>query len=126
MSGIHTSLVTKVKSVAPLVQWTHCSIHREALAVKGLDECLKNTLDDTVKIVNLIKARPKNSRLFGVLCHEMVSEHKQLLLHCEVRWLSRGKVMSRLFELLDELMVSFRRESLMGKTCKLLLRQCDQ
>ncbi|KAL4154123.1 hypothetical protein QTP88_001956 [Uroleucon formosanum] len=82
-------LIARVRSVAPLVQWTHCSIHREALAVKGLDECLKKTLDGAVKIVNFIKARPKNSRLFGVLCDEMGSEHKQLLLHCEVRWLSR-------------------------------------
>ncbi|KAL4154130.1 hypothetical protein QTP88_001963 [Uroleucon formosanum] len=89
MSGIHTGLIARVRSVAPLVQWTHCSIHREALAVKGLDECLKKTLDGAVKIVNFIKARPKNSRLFGVLCDEMGSEHKQLLLHCEVRWLSR-------------------------------------
>ncbi|GBN27589.1 SCAN domain-containing protein 3 [Araneus ventricosus] len=113
MSGIHTSLVAKVKSVAPLVQWTHCSIHRKTLAVKGLDECLKNTLDDAVKIVHFIKARAKNSRLFGALCHEMVNEHKQILLHCEVRWLSRGKVLPRLFELLDELMVSLKRESLM-------------
>lgn len=105
MSGIHTGLIAKVKSVAHLVQWTHCSIHREALAVKGLDEHLKKTLDDAVKIVNFIKSRPKNSRLFGVLCDEMGSEHKQLLLHCEVRWLSRGKVLSRLFELRDELRV---------------------
>ncbi|XP_015365208.1 PREDICTED: zinc finger BED domain-containing protein 5-like [Diuraphis noxia] len=105
MSGIHTGLIVRVRSVAPLVQWTHCSIHREALAVKGLDECLKKTLDGAVKIVNFIKARPKNSRLFGVLCDEMGSEHKQLLLHCDVRWLSRGKVLSRLFELRDELRV---------------------
>jgi hypothetical protein len=70
-----------------------------------LDECLKKTLDDAVKIFNFIKARPKNSKLFGVLCDEMGSEHKQLLLHCEVRWLSRGKVLSRLFLLRDELRV---------------------
>ncbi|GBM79180.1 Zinc finger BED domain-containing protein 5 [Araneus ventricosus] len=89
MSGIRTGLVTQVKSVAPLVQRTHCSIHREALEVKGLDECPKNTLDYAVKFVNFIKARPKNSPLFGVLCDEMRSEHKQLFLHCEVQWLSR-------------------------------------
>lgn len=74
MSGIHTGLIARVRSVAHLVQWTHCSIHREALAVKGLDECLKKTLDDAVKIVIFIKARPTNSRLFGVLCDEMGSE----------------------------------------------------
>ncbi|VVC42107.1 Hypothetical protein CINCED_3A010039 [Cinara cedri] len=72
------------------VDWFN--IHREALAVKGLDECLKNTLNGAVKIVNFIKAKPKNSRLFGVLCNKMGSEHKQLLLHCEVRWLSIGNL----------------------------------
>ncbi|GAA6089162.1 zinc finger BED domain-containing protein 5-like [Tachysurus ichikawai] len=32
-------------------------------------------------MINLIKSRPLNSRLFGVLCHEMGSGHEQLLLH---------------------------------------------
>lgn len=102
MSGKYTGLRAKVKEVAPLLEWTHCSIHREALAVKGMNPDLKSTLDDAVKIVNLIKAQSKNSRLFAVMCDEMGSDHMQLLLHCEVRWLSRGKVLSRLFELRDE------------------------
>ncbi len=115
MSGSHTGLIARVRAVAPFVKWTHCSIHREALAVKGMGECLKKTLDDAVKIVNFIKARPKNSRMFGVLCDEMGSDHKQLLLHCEVRWLSRGKVLSRLFELRDELRVFLMQDDYDGK-----------
>lgn len=103
MSGIYSGLIAKVRAVAPSVQWTHCSLHREALVLKGLAESLKKILNDAVKIVNFIKSRPKNSRLFAVLCDEMGSEHKTLLLHCEIRWLSRGKVLSRLFELRDEL-----------------------
>lgn len=103
MSGVYKGLIAKVRAVAPAVQWTHCSIHREALAVKGLSGILKKTLDEAVKLVNYIKSRPKKSRLFAVLCDEMGSEHRHLLLHCEVRWLSRGKVLSRLFELRDEL-----------------------
>ncbi|GBM77147.1 Zinc finger BED domain-containing protein 5 [Araneus ventricosus] len=31
MSGIHTGLVAKVKTVSPFVQWTHCSIYRKRL-----------------------------------------------------------------------------------------------
>jgi hypothetical protein len=37
----------------------------------------------------------------------MDSDHQQLLLHTEVRWLSYGKVSSRLFELRDEIRVLF-------------------
>ncbi len=84
------------------MHWTHCSIHREALAVKKMPDNLKSVLDSVVKTVNFIKARQMNARLFCVLCEEMGSEHVQLLLHTEVRWLSRGKVLSRLFELHKE------------------------
>jgi hypothetical protein len=37
----------------------------------------------------------------------MDSDHQQLFLHTEVRWLSRSKVLSLLFELRDEIRVFF-------------------
>ncbi len=59
-------------------------------------------LNQSVKIINLIKSRLLNSRLFGVFCQEMGSGHEQLLLHTEVRWLSRGRVLQRLYELRED------------------------
>ncbi|KAJ4940545.1 hypothetical protein JOQ06_026842 [Pogonophryne albipinna] len=53
-------------------------------------------------MVNYIKSRPLNTRLFANLCNELGSEHQGLLFHTEVRWLSRGNVLSRQYELQDE------------------------
>lgn len=105
MTGRHSGVAARIREVAPEIRWTHCSIHREALAVKKMPGGLKSVLDAAVKTVNFIKARPMNARLFRVLCEEMGSEHVQLLLHTEVRWLSRGKVLSRLFELHREVQI---------------------
>ncbi|KAJ8333633.1 hypothetical protein SKAU_G00416410 [Synaphobranchus kaupii] len=83
MTGRHSGVAARIQQVALEMRWTHCSIHREALAVKKMPDDLKSVLDSAVKTVNFIKARPMQSRLFQVLCDEMGSEHVQLLLHTE-------------------------------------------
>ncbi|XP_076308616.1 protein FAM200C-like [Tachypleus tridentatus] len=64
---------------------------------------LKKTLDICVKVVNFIRSRALNHRLFQSLCEEMGQEHTVLLYHTEVRWLSRGRVLFRVFELRGEI-----------------------
>jgi zinc finger BED domain-containing protein 5/7/8/9 len=78
---------------------------RESLASKAMSPELKEVFDQVIKIVNFVKSRPLNSRIFRQLCAEMGEEHENLLLHSEVRWLSRGKVLNRLFELRDPLRI---------------------
>ncbi|KAJ4932883.1 hypothetical protein JOQ06_029722, partial [Pogonophryne albipinna] len=109
MMGRVKGFVNKVRQVNPDVQITHCMLHREALVAKAMPPDLTAVLEQAVKIVNYIKSRPLKSRLFSTLCNEMGAEHHGLLLHTEVRWLSRGKVLSRVYELRDEL-VAFANE----------------
>ncbi|XP_032376013.1 zinc finger BED domain-containing protein 5-like [Etheostoma spectabile] len=105
MTGRHSGLVKKVQEVAPAAIWTHCIIHRQALATKRMPQELHTVLDEAVKIVNLIKSRAMNARVFSILCKEMGAHFKQLLLHSEVRWLSRGKVLTRLCDLREEVLL---------------------
>lgn len=107
MSGIYSGLRGHVMKVAPNISWSHCCIHRQSLASKNLPGYLKVVLEEAIKVVNFIKSRPLNSRCFQALCHEMESIHSTLIFHTEVRWLSRGKVLSRLFELRQEIQIFF-------------------
>ena len=66
---------------------------------------LNSVLSEVVKIVNHVKANALNWRLITVLCNDMRADHKQLILHANTRWLSRGKVLSRVFALRSELAV---------------------
>ena len=98
MTGYRSGVVPKIKEVAHKeMLFTHCIIHREHLASKKLSPDLKNVLTNAVKIFNAIRSRSLNSRLFQALCESMDSQHDHLLLHTEVRWLSLGRVLSRLF-----------------------------
>ncbi|CAI5657525.1 unnamed protein product, partial [Oreochromis niloticus] len=42
MTGRHGGVVSRVQAVAPDASWVHCSIHREALAAKGIPARLKH------------------------------------------------------------------------------------
>ncbi|XP_069059658.1 zinc finger BED domain-containing protein 5-like [Pleurodeles waltl] len=102
MCGARAGLKAKVLTAAPHILWTHCMIHRKALAVRNMDGELQDVLNSANKIVNFIKTHLTRAHLFAILCAEMGAEHDGLLLHTEVRWLSRGKVLNRIFELRNE------------------------
>ena len=97
MTGRHSGVVMCAQAVAPDATWVHCSIHREALAAKGMSDSLKDILDTTVKMVNFVKARPLNSRVFSALCNDMSSDHVTLLQHTEMGWLSKGQSIDTFF-----------------------------
>lgn len=80
-------------------------IHREALVAKTVSLDLNSVLQDAVRIINFIKSRALNTRLFVNFCKDMGSEYEKLFLHSEMRWLSRGRILRRLMELKHEVML---------------------
>ena len=71
-----------------------------------MPEELKSVLNVVTKVINYIKKNAKNSRIFTDMCEELGSEYLGLLYFTEVRWLSRGRCLVRIFKLRSEI-VSF-------------------
>ena len=93
MTGHTAGFHARVRSASDTpITFTHCMIHREALVAKKISPNL-NVVQDAVKIINCIKSRALNTRIFANLCGEMESQFKTLLLHCKVRWLSKAKAL---------------------------------
>nr|XP_020764292.1 zinc finger MYM-type protein 6 isoform X1 [Odocoileus virginianus texanus]XP_020764293.1 zinc finger MYM-type protein 6 isoform X1 [Odocoileus virginianus texanus]XP_020764294.1 zinc finger MYM-type protein 6 isoform X1 [Odocoileus virginianus texanus]XP_020764295.1 zinc finger MYM-type protein 6 isoform X1 [Odocoileus virginianus texanus]XP_020764296.1 zinc finger MYM-type protein 6 isoform X1 [Odocoileus virginianus texanus]XP_020764297.1 zinc finger MYM-type protein 6 isoform X1 [Odocoil len=104
MTGRCSGLRAKIQEVATnTVAFTHCFIHREHLAAEKLSPCLHEILLQSAQILSFIKSNALNSRMLTILCEEMGSEHVNLPLHAEVRWIARGKILTRLFELRHEI-----------------------
>ncbi|XP_066941056.1 protein FAM200C-like [Macrobrachium rosenbergii] len=99
MLGSKSGFMTLVKTKNPDIITTHCLIHCEALASEMLPAPLKDTLETVIRIVNHIKGGTLNTRLFCRLCQDMDSAHQDLLFYTSVRWLSKGNVLARVFEL---------------------------
>lgn len=97
MIGVRSGLAIKVAEVAnENFEAIHCILHREALASESMSKELSETWHPAVKMINFIKASALNIRIFSLLCDEIDSEYRTLLLHTKVRWLSRGKSFNRL------------------------------
>ena len=73
-------------------------------------------------MVNFIRQRPLKSRIFAKVCKSRDSAHISLLYYTEVRWLSRGNVLSRIYELREEMLLFFGQENLIEFSNLL----CDQ
>ena len=82
----------------------HCIIHQENLCAKISNTSLNDVMVKVTKIVNFLVARSSTiHRQFRQLLDEYDSCYGDIPLHCDVRWLSRGKVLNRFVECLFEI-----------------------
>ena len=75
---------------------------------KNLSEKLHESLSTVIIAVNKIKANALNSRLFHQLCIENDVDFQCLLLHTEVRWLSKGNCLKRFYTLFNSVLDLFQ------------------
>uniref|UniRef100_A0A8D2IX21 HAT C-terminal dimerisation domain-containing protein n=1 Tax=Varanus komodoensis TaxID=61221 RepID=A0A8D2IX21_VARKO len=78
----------------------HCIIHQQALCSK----CLKfdSVMSDGVKCINHIRSRGLKHRQFHAFLEEIEAAYEDVLYYTKVRWLSRGNILKRFFELRAE------------------------
>ena len=109
MIGAKSGFVTLVKNKWPHVTSSHSSLHQYILASKTLplQVHLMEVMDVAVKVINFIRSRANNYRLFHS-AKEMDAQHVGLLFYAKVRWLSRDKCLFRLYDLKNEIEIFLR------------------
>ena len=82
----------------------HCLIHKSVLCAR-LNGELKNVMDKVMKVIHFVRGTSSTQhRLFRRLVAESAdTTHHDLLLHNDVRWLSKRKALGHFCELLNEI-----------------------
>ncbi|KAL1231884.1 Uncharacterized protein TSPI_04830 [Trichinella spiralis] len=84
---------------APAMLGSRSGFVKMALVAKTLPDDLREDLNFAVEVVNYVKSSALNTRLFAALCESLNADHMALLYHTEVRWLSKGNMLGRIYEL---------------------------
>ncbi|XP_036897635.1 general transcription factor II-I repeat domain-containing protein 2B isoform X2 [Sturnira hondurensis] len=107
MVDANNGLVTKLKSKVAMVckgsdlKSVCCIIHPESLCAQKLK--MDHVMNVVVNSVNWICSRGLNHSEFTTLLYELDSQYGSLLYYTEIKWLSRGLVLKRFFESLEEI-----------------------
>ena len=112
MVGPHKGAIAVLQNHVALLGFSNtitklqCIIHQEVLASKLTHLDMTGLMSTLVKIINFVLARGLNHRQFRSLLEEMNAQYQDLMYFFEVRWLSRGAMLQRFYDLQNEI-VSF-------------------
>ncbi|XP_056637725.1 general transcription factor II-I repeat domain-containing protein 2-like [Diorhabda sublineata] len=79
----------------------YCIIHQQNLCSKSIR--LHNVMNVVVKTINFIRSRGLNHRQFKTFLDEISAEYNDVTYFCEVRSMSKGKMLKRFSELRNEI-----------------------
>ena len=127
--GLLKLMNDKIKAEHPGYAFTplHCIIHQESLCKGALNikhvtdsianVCIKHVTDSIANVVNLTRARGLNHRQFKAFLEDLESELWDVLYHSRVCWLSLGKVLRRVWELREEIVMFLEMKSIQCDFC---------
>ncbi|XP_051784546.1 general transcription factor II-I repeat domain-containing protein 2-like [Erpetoichthys calabaricus] len=78
----------------------HCIIHQQNLCAKSVK--FAHVMGTITACINFIKSRALNHSQFQEFLADVLSDHEDLTFYCEVRWLSKGKMLKRFYDLRNE------------------------
>ena len=125
MLGCKNGLAAQWKNRYPHVITLHCIIHQSVLCAK-LSGHLGEAMDNVIKIINFLRSNSSlTRRLFRAELQEADAEFEELLLHNNVRWLSKGQSLARFLSLVDDIIPFLTTLSKTQKKCCHLLQCCQ-
>uniref|UniRef100_A0A3Q3AU70 HAT C-terminal dimerisation domain-containing protein n=1 Tax=Kryptolebias marmoratus TaxID=37003 RepID=A0A3Q3AU70_KRYMA len=86
----------------------HCILHQEELCAQMCGEQLGEVMSLVIQMFNFTFARALNDRQSKTLLDEVGNSYPSLLLHSNVRWLLRVKVLSRFAACMSEIQTFFK------------------
>lgn len=107
MIGKNKGLIQLIKNECSLnlkCKSLHCIIHQENLVAKKVQD-FDEIINTITKIINFIKGKALNRRHFLNEQRSRKEKVLELIYHCEVRWLSRGNMLKRFYELKDDILL---------------------
>lgn len=106
MSGTGIGFVGRLKSalrekkISDDIVIFHCIIHQQNLCTKSLK--FQHVIGPVTKAVNFIRARGLNHRQFQKFLDDLNTTQQDVVYFTEVRWLSKGCMLRRFYELRKE------------------------
>ncbi|KAL4104512.1 hypothetical protein QTP88_019807 [Uroleucon formosanum] len=99
MMGIEKGLLKRIRDNNSGILTYQCIIHQTSLCSK-LSATLKDVMDGLIKLINFIRSRSSlQHRQFKEFLCQCDSAYSNLLQHNHVRWLSKGRVVERFWNI---------------------------
>ncbi len=83
------------------VYWTHCIIHQESLCSRIFNN--SEVINQITTVINYIRSSSLRHREFKLLLDEIETNCDGVLFYTEIRWLSRGAALKRVWDLQDSI-----------------------